>query len=83
MAREALTEEQLAAKAVPSTTKTAKEVQAKATPEPKKPKTVTVYAKYGRFIDLVNDVEITSTPQEVEAHPWLQAQIDAGLLIEH
>ena len=43
--------------------------------------TVTVVAKHDRFIDLVNNVEITKEPKVVEMHPWLQAQVDAGLVI--
>ena len=43
------------------------------------PKTVRVLAVYGRFVDLINDVEIT-TSKLVEWHPWLQANIDSGNL---
>lgn len=43
---------------------------------------VTVMSKHLRFVDLITGAEITRTPIEVELHPWLQAQIDAGLLIE-
>lgn len=82
MAREALTEEQLAAKAEPKNAKAA-QAQSPAKPqELEKPKSVTVFAKHGFFVDLVKDVNITSTPIEVEHHGWLQAQIDAGHLIE-
>ena len=38
-------------------------------------------AKLPPFVDLINDVRIGAEPVEVELHPWLQAQIDAGLLI--
>lgn len=40
-----------------------------------------VYVTHGfPFYDAVNRVYITSTPVEVENSPWLQAQIDAGLV---
>ncbi len=52
------------------------EVQHSASPE-----TVEVVSKFDRFVDLVKDVEITHTPTTVEMHPWLQAQVDAGLVI--
>jgi hypothetical protein len=41
---------------------------------------VKVFSSRGRFVDLVKNVEIGSTPVEVEMHPWLQANIDAGNL---
>ena len=43
--------------------------------------TVKVYAKFPPFVDLVKDVKIGSEAVEVELHPWLQANISAGLLI--
>ena len=43
--------------------------------------TVKVMAKLPPFVDLINDVRIGAEPMEVELHPWLQAQIDANLLI--
>ena len=42
---------------------------------------VKVTAKFPIFVDLINDVRIGAEPMEVELHPWLQAQIDANLLI--
>ena len=42
---------------------------------------VKVMAKFPIFVDLINDVRIGSEPVEVELHPWLQAQIDAGILL--
>lgn len=45
------------------------------------PNMVEVVSKFDRFVDLVKDVEITHTPTTVEMHPWLQAQVDAGLVI--
>ena len=42
---------------------------------------VKVMAKLLPFVDLINDVRIGAEPVEVELHPWLQAQIDANLLI--
>ena len=48
--------------------------------EPTKPKTVRVRPKYGKFIDLVKNVTIEGV-MEVELHPWLQANIDRGLLV--
>lgn len=54
-------------------TKEAKTVKAKES----KPKVVAVY---GEFVDLIKDVKIGSEPVEVEIHPWLQSQIDAGKL---
>lgn len=43
---------------------------------------VKVKAKLPPFIDLINNVSIGGDYQEVEMHPWLQAQVDAGLLIK-
>lgn len=43
--------------------------------------TVTVVSKFDRFVDLVNNVEITQTPSEVVMHPWLQANVDNGLVV--
>lgn len=43
--------------------------------------TVKVYAKFPPFVDLVKDVKIGGETVEVELHPWLQANIDSGLLI--
>lgn len=50
--------------------------------EPKKSKESKpkVVAVYGEFVDLIKDVKIGSEPVEVEIHPWLQSQIDAGKL---
>ena len=45
------------------------------------PNRVEVVSKFDRFVDLVKDVEITHPPTTVEMHPWLQAQVDAGLVI--
>ena len=42
---------------------------------------VKVMAKLPPFVDLINDVRIGAEPMEVGLHPWLQAQIDANLLI--
>ena len=42
---------------------------------------VKVMAKLPPFVDLINDIRIGAEPMEVELHPWLQAQIDANLLI--
>lgn len=42
---------------------------------------VKVMAKLPPFVDLINDVRIGAEPMDVELHPWLQAQIDAGLLL--
>ena len=49
--------------------------------KPAKSDKVLVVSKHDRFIDLVNNVEIGQTPVEVEMHPWLQANVDAGLVI--
>ena len=49
--------------------------------KPVKVRKVTVASKHFRFVDLINDVEITQTPKEVVWHDWLQSQIDAGHLI--
>lgn len=64
-------------------TPTAEAVEPKAKPAKAKPvkTTVTVVSKYDRFVDLVMNVEITQTPSEVEMHPWLQANVDVGLVI--
>jgi hypothetical protein len=45
-----------------------------------KPKAVKVVAAYPPFIDLIKNIEIGETPVDIELHPWLQAQIDAGKL---
>ena len=42
---------------------------------------VKVMAKLPPFVDLINDIRIGAEPMDVELHPWLQAQIDANLLI--
>ena len=44
------------------------------------PKTVKVVAVYPPFVDLITNTLIETTPVEIEPHPWLQAQIDAGKL---
>ena len=54
---------------------------AKAQETPQEKPTVNVMAKLPPFVDLINDVRIGAEPMEVELHPWLQAQIDAGLLL--
>ena len=54
---------------------------AKAKENPQEKSTVKVMAKLPPFVDLINDVRIGAEPVEVELHPWLQAQIDANLLI--
>ena len=54
---------------------------AKAQETPQEKTTVRVMAKLPPFVDLINDVRIGAEPVEVELHPWLQAQIDANLLI--
>jgi len=46
--------------------------------EKQKPKTVKVFAVHPPFVDLIKNVQIGETPVEIELHPWLQAQIDAG-----
>ena len=42
---------------------------------------IKVMAKLPPVVDHLNDVRIGAEPVEVELHPWLQAQIDANLLI--
>ena len=54
---------------------------AKAQENPQEKTTVKVMAKLPPFVDLIKDVRIGAEPIEVELHPWLQAQIDAGLLL--
>jgi hypothetical protein len=49
--------------------------------EKQKVKTVKVVAVYPPFVDLIKNVEIGETPVEIELHPWLQAQIDAGKIV--
>ena len=49
--------------------------------KPAKSDKVLVVSKHDRFIDLVMNVEIGQTPVEVDLHPWLEAQVEAGLLI--
>lgn len=46
-----------------------------------KPSKVLVVSKFDRFVDQITGMEITKTPVEVEMHPWLQANVDAGLVI--
>ncbi len=46
----------------------------------KQPAKVRVRPKFTRFIDLVKNVTIEGV-MEVELHPWLQANIDRGLLV--
>lgn len=43
--------------------------------------TVTVVSKFDRFVDLINNVEITQSPTEVKMHPWLQSQVDSGKVL--
>ena len=54
---------------------------AKAQETPQEKTIVKVMAKLPPFVDLIKDVRIGAEPMEVELHPWLQAQIDANLLI--
>ena len=60
-----------------------KETAAKASKaaKPAKPSKVLVVSKFDRFVDQITGMEITKTPVEVEMHPWLQANVDAGLVI--
>ena len=53
----------------------------KVEPKVKAKNTVKVFARMPPFVDLINDITIGETPKEVENHPWLQANINAGLLI--
>lgn len=46
-----------------------------------KPEVVKVISKFDLFVDLVKDKNITKTPSLVELHPWLQDNIDAGLVL--
>ena len=46
-----------------------------------KPSKVLVVSKFDRFVDQITGVEITKTPVEVEMHPWLQSNVDVGLVI--
>ena len=41
---------------------------------------VKVQAVRPPFVDLITDTRFETEPVEVEMHPWLQAQIDAGKL---
>lgn len=50
-------------------------------PKKSKPSTVKVVSKHDLFVDLVKNANITKTPSIVELHPWLQDNIDAGLVI--
>lgn len=54
--------------------------QPKAAKAPKTNK-VSVVAKFDKFVDLIANVEIGKEPVEVEMHPWLEAQVEAGLVI--
>lgn len=45
-------------------------------------KVVRVKAKMPPFVDLITDRKIGPEYEPCDWHPWLQAQIDAGLLIE-
>jgi len=71
MAKPKLTEEQLIAQGAKASGATPQKVEI---PPAAEQSTIKVFAKHGRFVDLVKDVTITSTP-------WLQANIDNGLLI--
>lgn len=60
--------------------------EVKETKEPKaqkqvKPQLVKVVSKFDLFVDLVMDKNITKTPSIVEMHPWLQDNIDRGLVL--
>lgn len=50
-------------------------------PKASKPVTVKVSAVFGRFIEQHTGAVIESEPVEVELTPWVQANIDAGLLV--
>lgn len=56
------------------------EPKAKAKAETKQ-NVVKVVSKFDRFVDLVNNIEITKSPILVEMHPWLQSNVDSGLVI--
>ena len=49
--------------------------------KPAKPSKVLVVSKFDRFVDQITGMEIGTTPVEVEMHPWLQANVDSGLVI--
>lgn len=42
---------------------------------------VKVVATLSMFVDQVTGTEIRNTPVEVEMHPWLQAQVNAGHVV--
>ena len=48
---------------------------------PDHPECEMVVSKFDRFVDLVMNVEITQTPTSVQMHPWLEAQIESGLVL--
>lgn len=61
--------------------KDAPKEQPKETPKEQPKGKIKVVAKYPPFIDLIKDTVIGVNPVEVEMHPWLQAQVDCGLVI--
>lgn len=50
--------------------------------EPKALKRAKVTAKFPPFIELHTNTSIGVDPVEIEITPWVQANIDRGLLIE-
>jgi hypothetical protein len=50
-------------------------------PKAQKPELVKVISKFDLFVDLVMNKNITKTPSIVEMHPWLQDNIDRGLVL--
>lgn len=50
-------------------------------PKTSKPELVKVISKFDLFVDLVMNKNITKTPSIVEMHPWLQDNIDRGLVL--
>lgn len=50
-------------------------------PKTQKPELVKVVSKFDLFVDLVMNKNITKEPSIVELHPWLQENIDRGLVL--
>lgn len=51
-------------------------------PEAKAPRKAYVRVRSGRMVHMLTNAEITVKPTKMEVDGWLQAQIDAGKVIE-
>jgi len=53
-----------------------------AEPKPKVPRKAYVRAVHGDMVHLITAKRITKVPAKLEVDDWLQAQIDAGKVVE-